>query len=32
MPLEFLRDPTLVDPLKQLLQIKTWGIIMEKEN
>jgi hypothetical protein len=25
MPLEFLKDPTLLDPLKQLLQIKTWG-------
>jgi hypothetical protein len=24
MPLEFPRDPTLLDPLKQLLKIKTW--------
>jgi hypothetical protein len=25
-PLEYPRDPTLLDPLKQLLEIKTWGL------
>jgi hypothetical protein len=24
-PLEYLRDPTLLDPLKNLLKIKIWG-------
>jgi hypothetical protein len=24
-PLEYPRDPTMLDPLKQLLKIRTWG-------
>ncbi len=31
MPLEFPRDPTMLDPLKQLLQIKTWGSQWKKK-
>jgi hypothetical protein len=25
-PLEYPKDPTLLDPFKQLLEIKTWGL------
>jgi hypothetical protein len=31
MPLEFPRDPTLLDPLKQLLKIKTHGLEWKKQ-
>jgi hypothetical protein len=30
-PLEYLKDPTLLDPLKNLLEIKTWGISWERK-
>jgi hypothetical protein len=30
--LEYLRDPTLLDPLKNLLEIKTWGIEWKRQN
>ncbi len=30
-PLEYPRNPTLLDPLKQLLEIKTWGSKWKKK-
>ncbi len=29
-PLEYPRDPTLLDPLKNLLEIRTWGTKWKK--
>ncbi len=31
-PLEYPRDPTLLDPLKQLLEIRTWGTKWKRQN
>ncbi len=30
-PLEYPRDPTLLDPFKQLLEIITWGLKWKKQ-
>jgi hypothetical protein len=30
-PLEYPRDPTLLDALKQLLKIKMWGLKRKKQ-
>ncbi len=30
-PLEYPRDPTLLDPFKNLLKIKTWGMESKKK-
>ncbi len=31
-PLEYPRDPTLLNPLKNLLEIRTWGIEWKSQN
>jgi hypothetical protein len=31
-PLEYPRDPTLQDPFKHLLEIRTWGTKWKREN
>jgi hypothetical protein len=30
-PLEYPRDPTLLDPLKNFIEIKTWGIEWKRQ-
>jgi hypothetical protein len=32
IPLEYPRDPTLLNPLKQLLEIRMWGLEWTKQN